>query len=497
MSTLSQGDSTIDISDEILDTIEAAPIFIDGIDVVQTDAVEIRLTSQEGTSLRTETTGSTVLTGESLQGTVEDPASISLVTDGSKQAQVVAISTSTVSNTVITTAESVDGSTVAAAEIIVSSDNVEAVSIKTASTEQKSQVLFTQTTESLDGVRVEMEGAGGNLDIQSASVDNLQVKAAGDQFSEITFGTEVETVSNAQIEIGQSGGSLEMEGGTLASSTIAIASDAGTVNTVTIASDVESVTDTVFELTQGSTNIGIASENVQNINIVHSSRQPTSLDVISENVQGFALSVGRSQSTVNLAAENSLKDTVLESTAKKSGVLTANLTSVSRRTTISNGKSGLIDAAFGDKAVDPTITSDGKGIIQTNFAKLVRRANFVLTKGSLDSTFGGKLKGITLDGSSTKQDISLEFSKSVKDAELILGKGADSIIYGGATQGESSLDLGDDGKVDTVIIEKPGKINGLTISNIGGKDTFLYGDEEFLGKDLSADSFNNITLEFK
>jgi hypothetical protein len=104
-----------------------------------------------------------------------------LVTDGSKEVQVVAVNTSNVSNTVITTAESVDGSTVVPAEIVVRSDNVEAVSIKTASTEKKSQVRFGQTTKSLAGVRIEMEGAGGNLDVQSASVDKLQVKAAGER----------------------------------------------------------------------------------------------------------------------------------------------------------------------------------------------------------------------------------------------------------------------------------------------------------------------------
>ena len=193
-----------------------------------------------------------------------------------------------------------------------------------------------------------------------------------------------------------------------------------------------------------------------------------------------------------------MKDTALASTAKKSGVLTANITAVSRRTTISNAKRGLIDASFADKAVDPVISNEGKGTIQTSFSKLVRRANFTLTKGSLNSAFNGKLKGITFDSSSSKQNQSLEFQKSVQDSELNLGKGADSIIYGGAVKGDASLDLGNDGKVDTVVIEKPDKLNDLTISNIGGKDIFQIGDEEFLGKDLPfVETFDNITFLFK
>lgn len=497
MSTLAQGDSIIDISDEILDTIEVAPITIEGVNSNPTDAVEIRLTNEDGTSLRKETTGSTVLTGEALQGSEEDPSSINIVSDGTKEAHTVIINTAVTSNAVITHGDPVGDAAVAPAQIVVSSPVVESVSVKTSSTEQKSQVRFDQTTDSLTGVQVEMEGAGGNLDVQSSLVESLAVSASGTQFSEITFGSEVDAVNNAQIELSQAGGSIELQAGELTSSAFAISSNPETVNTVTLGSNHELVADTTFDLLQGSTEIGIASDTVQNISINHASKQPSTLNINSGNVQGFALSIARSQSTVNLASESSLKDTALASTAKKSGVLTANITAVSRRTTISNAKRGLIDASFADKAVDPVISSEGKGTIQTSFSKLVRRANFTLTKGSLDSTFSGKLKGITVDASSSKQNQSLEFQKSAQDSELNLGKGADSIIYGGAIKGDTSLDLGKDGKTDTVVIEKPGKVEDLTISNIGGKDIFQIGDEEFLGKDLSSDSFNNINLEFK
>ena len=629
MSTLSQGDTTVDISEDIFDTINVAPIVLEGVDDEFTDAVEIELTSTDGTSIRTETSGSTVLTGESLEGTAEEPASISLVTDGSQEAQLVAVNTANIANTVITTAESVDGSSVAAAQVVISSETVEAVSIKTASTEQKSQVRFDQTTETLVGVSIEMEGAGGNLDIQSASVDNLQVKAAGEQFSEISFGTEVETVSNAQIEIGQSGGSLEMEGGTLASSTIAIASDAGTVNSVTIASDVESVTDTVFELTQGSTNIGIASEildsvtvvidgegggnlniqsatvdnlqvtasgnefseisfgtevetvssaqiaigrsggslamsggalssstisiasdpgtnnaveigsevasvtdtvfeltqgstnigiaseTVESVTVVADSPEGTTLSVSSNSIDSLTFAAQRAESSLTLApvatassrslaktkrSSATIVDTTLSSAAKKNGVLSVDIDGVSADTTFFNERGGLIDASFSEKAFSPSFTNEGskKARIEADFDKVAKDSQFVVEKGSVDSIFNHKVNGLDVDASSTKQAISLEFGKAVKDATISLGKGADIVIFGGAVKGDSSLDLGNDGKADMVTIDSPGKINTpLTISNVGGKDIFIYGGEDFLGSELSADSFENITLEFK
>ena len=506
MSTLSQGDTTVDISDEIEETIDIAPLFIDGIDVVQTDAVEIRLTSPEGTSLRTETAGSTLLTGQPLQGTAENPASISLVTDGTRavsEAQVVAINTSTVSNTVITTAESVDGSTVAAAEIVVSSDNVEAVSIKTASTEQKSQVRFDRTTESLAGVRIEMEGAGGNLDIQSSSVDNLQVKAAGDQFSEITFGTEVETVANAQIEIGQSGGSLEMEGGTLASSTIAIDSDRGAVNSVNITSDVESVTDTTLQLTKGASNIGIASATVKDVSVVANSKEPTSLVVNSEDVKGFTLSVGKSEASLDLASESRIGGTTLASSTK--GTFDATIDAVTKNTSISNSKGGNIDAAFTEKAINPSISNEGKGTVEANFESATKGAELESTRGAIEASFSGKVTDILVDASTSKGDVSLLFSGKVTDANLNFGRGSDEVIFGGSFGGSSSVDLGSDKNPDSVTISNPRKVNTpLAISSFGKQDTLVLGGQTFtydqISEFTSTNSFpgifgDNITVE--
>ena len=503
MSTLSQGDTTVDISDEILDTINFAPIVLDGVDEEFTDAVEIELTLTEGTSLRTETAGSTVLTGESLQGTAEDPASISLVTDGSNEAQLVAVNTSSIANTVITTAESVDGSSVAAAQVVISSETVESVSIKTASTEQKSQVRFDQSTDSLSGVRIEMEGAGGNLDIQSSSVDNLQVKAAGDQFSEITFGAEVEEVSNAQIEIGKSGGSLEMEGGTLASSTIAIASDRGAVNSVNITSDVESVTDTTLQLTKGASNIGIASATVKDVSVVANSKEPTSLVVNSADVKGFTLSVGKSEASLDLASESRIGGTTLASSTK--GRFNAIIDAVTKNTAISNSKVGNIVAAFREKAINPSISNEGKGTVEANFESATKGAELESTRGAIEASFSGKVTDILVDASTSKGDVSLLFNSKVTDANLNFGRGSDEVIFGGSFGGSSSVDLGSDKNPDSVTISNPRKVNTpLAISSFGKQDTLVLGGQTFtydqISEFTSTNSFpgifgDNITVE--
>ena len=503
MSTLSQGDTTVDISDEILETINVAPIVLDGVDEEFTDATEIELTSTDGTALRTETSGSTVLTGGSLQGTAEEPASISLVTDGSKEAQLVAVNTASIANTVITTAESVDGSSVAAAQVVISSETVESVSIKTASTEQKSQVRFDQTTETLAGARIEMEGAGGNLDIQSASVDNLQVKAAGEQFSEITFGTEVEEVSNAQIEIGQSGGSLDMEGGTLASSTIAIASDRGAVNSVNITSDVESVTDTTLQLTKGASNIGIASATVKDVSVVANSKEPTSLVVDSEDVKGFTLSVRKTEASLDLASESRIGGTTLASSTK--ATFDATIDAVTKNTSISNSKGGNIDAAFTEKAINPSISNEGKGTVEANFESATKGAELESTRGAIEASFSGRVTDILVDASTSKGDVSLLFDSKVTDANLNFGRGSDEVIFGGSFGGSSSVDLGSDKNPDSVTISNPRKVNTpLAISSFGKQDTLVLGGQTFtydqISEFTSTNSFpgifgDNITVE--
>ena len=509
MATISQEDTIIeiDISDDLKKEIDQAeedkktppleidPILIDGVTVFETDADEVRLNSEEGIFFESETTGSTLLTGNSLQGTAERPASLGLVTDGSKEVQVVAVNTSNVSNTVITTAESVDGSTVAAAEIVVRSDNVEAVSIKTASTERKSEVLFAQTTESLAGVRIEMEGAGGNLDVQSASVDNLQVKAAGEQFSEITFGAEVEKVTNAQIEIGQSGGSLQMEGGTLSSSTIAIESDTNAINEVLIGSNVTSVSDTTLELSKGSANVGIASDSVNDVKVFANSKSPTTLVVDSEEVNGFTLSVSRSTASLDLASKSKISGTTLASTTKNN--INASIDAVTENTTISNTRKGEVEVAFSGKAINPSITNEGKGAIEANFDSVTRGAELESTRGDINASFSGKVKDILVEASSSKGDVSISFDSVVSNANLSFGRGSDDVIFGGSVTGSSSVDLGSDKNSDSVTIEKPKKVKSpLTISNFGPQDVLTLGASTFTYAQISefdsTDSFPSI-----
>ena len=511
MSTLSQGDTTVDISDEILETINVAPIVLDGVDEEFTDATEIELTSTDGTALRTETSGSTVLTGESLEGTAEEPASISLVTDGSKEAQLVAVNTASIANTVITTAESVDGSSVAAAQVVISSETVEAVSIKTASTEQKSQVRFDQTTESLAGVRIEMEGAGGNLDVQSSTVDRLEVKAAGTEFSEITFGSEVDSVSNAAIEIGEAGGSIALESGELSESTIAIDSDPDAVNAVTIGSNVSSVADTTLQLTKGSTSVEIGSKEVENVEVVTSSKQGSTLNVNSEVISGFVLSVEKSDSDLSLQSESTIEDTTINSSAKKNGSVDVDIESKSNNTSITNSKKGTVDATFAQRTENLNVQNTNKGTIELNFAKKVVSGELAAGKGAIDASFTGKVVDIKVNASDSKNDIILDFNKSLKGGELNLGRGADVVIFNGAIKDDSTtLDLGNDGKSDFVAFTSPNKVNApITISNFGGKDILEFGEfpdiDRYTGLELKALSQSeltdilgpNIAVEFK
>ena len=72
---------------------------------------------------------------------------------------------------------------VAAATIDISSASIDSVSIKTSSTDQKSVVKFDDSTETLEDVRIEMDGAGGDIDIETTVVTSLEVKASGTESS--------------------------------------------------------------------------------------------------------------------------------------------------------------------------------------------------------------------------------------------------------------------------------------------------------------------------
>ena len=78
MATVSvDSNTTIDISDELAGQVDTAPITIQGVDQVSTNATEIKLNAQG--SINTETAGSSVLTGETLSGTADAPAGIALL----------------------------------------------------------------------------------------------------------------------------------------------------------------------------------------------------------------------------------------------------------------------------------------------------------------------------------------------------------------------------------------------------------------------------------
>ena len=131
MSTFSpNADTTIDIGEGIESDIQTATIGVTGVEEIETNATEIKFLKEA--SINTETTASAVLTGESLAGTEEKPAGIALTSSNTSKPQIVAVQTVAVKNTVIeTSAPTSPDQEVAKADILLSSEIIDSVSIKT------------------------------------------------------------------------------------------------------------------------------------------------------------------------------------------------------------------------------------------------------------------------------------------------------------------------------------------------------------------------------
>ena len=164
MATLAVNDeTTIDISEALAGKVETSQVTIESNGESIENVSEIKLGS-EG-SLNTETEGNSVLTGESLIGTEEAPSSISLVSEDTEETQVLVVSTKSVKNAVIVTkAPTSEDDKVAKADIDLSSEVVENVSVKTSSTEEKSVTLSSENVRT--GLVSE---AGGDLTVEATS----------------------------------------------------------------------------------------------------------------------------------------------------------------------------------------------------------------------------------------------------------------------------------------------------------------------------------------
>ena len=276
MATVSvDSNTTIDISDDLAGQVDTAPITIQGVDQVSTNATEIKLNAQG--SINTETSGSSVLTGETLSGTADAPAGIALASTDTTETQVLAVNTKAVKNTVITTkAPTSAGEQVAKADITLNSETAENISVKTGSTEQKSVVTLNSST--VAGATVELTEAGGDLTIKSTTVSDLKVDSSGSEFSEITFGEGVQSVDAAQIALKEAGGAVTVEEGSIANSVIAVEANADTISTVTIASNVEEVAFQI-QLAQGTAEVGVAAQTVTDLVINSTGKQATSVTI--------------------------------------------------------------------------------------------------------------------------------------------------------------------------------------------------------------------------
>ena len=175
MSTLSpSANTTIDIGEGIESDIQTATIDVTGVEETETNATEIKFLKEA--SINTETSASAVLTGESLAGTEEKPARSLLTSSNTSKAQVVAVQTVAVKNTVIqTSAPTTPDQEVAKADILLNSEIVDSVSIKTSSTAEKSVIGFGNEDAILTDVRIEAAEKGADISINSAEVDGLTV----------------------------------------------------------------------------------------------------------------------------------------------------------------------------------------------------------------------------------------------------------------------------------------------------------------------------------
>ena len=489
MATFSSDNSIIDIGEGAEDILEVEKITLSGVDEVETNADQIKLNNES--AVNTETKGSAVLTGETLAGTADKPAGISLTSTDTSKAQVVVVNTAAVKNTVISTAApAAPGQQVAKADIALTSTNVEAVSVKTSSTEEKSVVNI--AADNVDGARVELTEAGGDLTVQSKTVNNLEVEADGREFAEITFGESVESVAGAQIAVKGAGGAVAVEQGSISDSTIAFDStDTASINTLNITSSVEEVAGTEIQIGQGAAELAVGAQVVTDMSIASTGTEPVSAIVNAEVITGFVMSADRAEADLNLSSPATITDTTLVSSTGKG--FTATL-SKNKNTNITSTK-GATEATFTGKTVNPTITNTGKGETEVDFEAKTVGASLSTKKGAITASFEGKSQDIVINAKKTKKPVDLDMAKTLNGGDLTLGKGADEIVFGGKVK-DSFIDLGKDNKPDSVTIDKPKKVE-IEFTRFREEDVLILKGQEFTFEEIIdglIDQFGGITF---
>lgn len=527
MSTIASDNSIIDIGENDQTIVQLEKIIISGVDAVETNADQIKLNSES--SINTQTKGNTILTGESLSGTTEKPASILLTSSDTSKSQVVAVTTAAVRNTVITTtAPAAPGEEVAKADIKVLSANVEDVSIETSSTTEKSVVEL--DNDSLTNAVIQSKEKGADVTIKSTKVDGLTVSTSGSEASSITVDNKTADVSNAQIELSNAGGTVDIKNsGSLSNSVIAVNSNTGVDNNLNIES--AEVANTQLQLTSGNSTVDVKSQKVEQltVSVDDSTGAKQDLSINADFVTGFTLAVGSSSATdTTLIASSTVSKTTISSNSDKkstvtsksklqetnventgSGITQLNSEKRATDTNLSNSGDGKLRSNFASKAVDTKLSNegtgktranflgktestkikqDGKGTTKATFNKVAKDVDIVTgkskKKGDITVDFDAKVDDIRVKASGSKHSIELEFEKKVTNANLDFGKQADSISFGGTAQ-DVAVDLGDDKSSDTIEITNLNKISApFSISNFGGNDVMAIGGVTYTASEL-------------
>lgn len=542
MATQSVNDTTaIDITDEDAGKFEASTIVIDAVEETVTDATEIKLT--ESTSLAVEEKGSIVLDGQfELKGTEDKPAGITLKSTDTSKTQVVVVSTTSAKNLVIATQAEKEGDQVAKVNATVTAKEVDGVKIKTASTQDKSVVNF--TNESLKNAQIEVQEKGGDVTIKSQIVDGLNVSASGNEASNVTVDTETLNVSNAQIELANAGGTVEIKNsGSLSDSVIAVNSNTGVNNILSI--DNEEVANTQLQLVGGNSDVEVKSKKVDQltVSIDDSTDSQQDLTIKADAVTGFTLAVGSESATdVSLDASSTVTQTFISSDSDKkskvtskarlqetnvestgSGITRLDAEKRATDTDLSNNGDGKLKTNFEAKAVDTKVSNEGEGITNAKFlgktegtrikqeGKGVTKAKFrkaaedvdIVTgdskkKGDITVDFDARVDDMRVKAAGSKQSIELEFGKKVTNAKLDFGNKADSIVFGGKAA-DVTIDLGDDKASDTIEIADLSKISSpFKISSFGENDVLTIGSVSYSSGELQSNPsiFAPINIQF-
>ena len=100
--------------------------------------------------------------------------------------------------------------------------------------------------------------------------------------------------------------------------------------------------------------------------------------------------------------------------------------------------------------------------------------------GSLDvEVLAGKVKNSDITSGKSADSVSFGSSSKLKNVTVDLGKGKDTVTFGKGTKIKKGTEIKLGGKKNTVVIETTKGLGKLTVSNIGNKDKFTVGGEDF------------------